>query len=104
MKIGGVALAVLLVMGTTGGGLRAAYSAPSQTLSCAFPPGEGGATPDWDTVALRDCQMDCNWIYMGVDQRRYNICYTCGCLVDAAETPGELASAEAQCDFELRRR
>ena len=56
--------------------------------------------PNWRDVS--ECSSTCYWnhpIQFGL--RGYNICYACQCLIQAAETPEEMTSAEAQCEDAL---
>jgi hypothetical protein len=47
--------------------------------------------PDWDVDKIRSCADGCT------ASNDFNVCFTCSCLKQGAETPGELVSAIAQC-------
>lgn len=55
--------------------------------------------PEWDLGYIQQCNAGCQSAYpIEFGRKNYNVCYTCICLIGAAEDAGELVSAQAQCE------
>jgi hypothetical protein len=71
-----------------------ATSSNHQVLTGPRDSGNGSvAQPDWRDVSA--CNASC--IESSNNRKDYNVCFTCRCLIGAAETAGEAESAFAQC-------